>query len=84
MPEEHDCDVDQEPVGERVGDLPELRLDMPAAGEVAVDLVGDRAAANRIAAGQLWPFSERGSARVNGDDEEARDGERVRNLRQGP
>ena len=33
--------VDHQPVGERVGDLAERRLDVPAAREVAVDLVGD-------------------------------------------
>ena len=32
--------VDHQPVGERVGDLPERRLDLPAPREVAVDLVG--------------------------------------------
>ena len=33
--------VDHQPVGERVGDLAEARLDVPAAREEAVDLVGD-------------------------------------------
>ena len=33
--------VDHQPVGERVGDLAELRLDLPAAREPAVHLVGD-------------------------------------------
>ena len=38
---EHDHrGVDHQPVGERVGVLPELGLDVPAAGEPAVDLVG--------------------------------------------
>ena len=32
--------VDHQPVGERVGDLSELGLDVPAAREEAVDLVG--------------------------------------------
>ena len=40
---EHDHrGVDHQPVGERVGVLAELRLDVPAAREPAVDLVGDR------------------------------------------
>ena len=39
--EEDDGGVDHQPVGERVGDLAELRLDMPAAREPAVHLVGD-------------------------------------------
>ena len=34
--------VDHQPVGERVGVLSELRLDVPAPREPAVDLVGDR------------------------------------------
>ena len=46
-PEQDDRGVDHEPVGERVGDLPELGLDVPAAGEEAVDLVGDRRRARR-------------------------------------
>ena len=33
--------VDHQPVGERVGELPEVRLDVPATGEKAVHLVGD-------------------------------------------
>jgi hypothetical protein len=41
VPEQHDDDVDQDAVGERVGDLPEGRLDVPAAREEAVDLIGD-------------------------------------------
>ena len=32
--------VDHQPVGERIGELAELRLDVPAASEKAVDLVG--------------------------------------------
>ena len=39
--EDHGC-VDHQPVGERVGELPETRLDVPAAREEAVHLVGDR------------------------------------------
>ena len=40
--EEHDHgDVDHQPVGERVGVLPELRLDVVAAREPTVDLIGD-------------------------------------------
>ena len=42
VPEQDHRHVDQEPVGERVGDPAERRLDVPAAGEEAVDLVGDR------------------------------------------
>ena len=38
-PHEHDRGPDHQPVGERVGDRPEARLDVPAACEVAVDLV---------------------------------------------
>ena len=41
MPEQDHRGVDHQPVGERVGDLAELRLDVPAAREPAVDLVGD-------------------------------------------
>ena len=40
--EHHDGGVDHQPVGERVRHLAELRLDVPAPGEVAVELVGDR------------------------------------------
>ena len=39
---EHDHGgVDHQAVGERVGVLAELGLDVPAAGEPAVDLIGD-------------------------------------------
>ena len=44
-PEQDHGHVDQQAVGERVGDLAERRLDVPAAGEEAVDLVGDRGGA---------------------------------------
>ena len=40
--EEHDDrGVDHQPVGERVGDTAEVRLDTPPAREETVDLVGD-------------------------------------------
>ena len=42
-PSAHEQDhghADHQPVGERVGDLAERRLDVPAAGEPAVELVG--------------------------------------------
>ena len=39
--EQDDRDVDHQPVGERVGELAELGLDLPAPREPAVDLVGD-------------------------------------------
>ena len=45
VPEQDDGRVDQQPVGERVGDLPEGRLDAPAPREEAVDLVRHRGGA---------------------------------------
>ena len=39
--EENHGRVDHQPIGERVRDLPEPRLDAPAPREEAVDLVGD-------------------------------------------
>ena len=41
MPEQDDGGVDHQAVGERIGDLAELGLDVPAAREPPVDLVGD-------------------------------------------
>src|SRR5262245_39838662 len=41
MPEQDHGRVDHQAVGERVGDLSELRLDVPTPREPAVDLVGD-------------------------------------------
>ena len=40
-----DGDVDHQPVGERVGVLPELRLDVLASREPTIHLVGDAAIA---------------------------------------
>ena len=51
--EEDHGGVDHQPVGERVGDLPEARLDAPAPGEEAVDLVGDAGDREDDPAGQL-------------------------------
>ena len=62
--------VDHQPVGERVGVLAELRLDVPAPREPAVDLIGDRRRrAKTIAAGQLWPSS---AAREEHDEDRDR------------
>ena len=80
--EQHDGDVDHQPVGERVGDLPELGLDAPAAREPAVELVGDRGDARRRSP---RASSGRPVARASSDDEdrdrrEPQDRQRVRQL----
>ncbi len=81
--EEDHGGVDHEPVGERVGDLPEMRLDVPAPGEVAVHLVGDAGDPEhdprrpaRIVPGLDHEDDE------DGNEHEPRDGERVRQLRE--
>ena len=51
--EQDDGGVDHQPVGERIGDLAEARLDAPAAGEEPVDLVGDARDSEDVPAGQL-------------------------------
>ena len=74
-----DRGADHEPVGERVGDLPEARLDVPAAREVAVELVGERRGGEEdprpprraVAGVEVEPDEDR-------DRGEARDRERVR------
>ena len=85
VPEQHDRDVDQEPVGERVGDLAEPRLHVPAPREEAVDLVGQRCRPEqdrrRPAVSVDRPEDQRG---VDRDDDQPSDGERIRNLRQRP
>ena len=78
--EDH-CRVDHQPVGERVGELAEGRLDVPAPREEAVHLVGDPGD----------PEDDRGGPRVatvaredqrdeHGDQQEPRDRQRVRHL----
>jgi hypothetical protein len=81
VPEQDDGRVDEKPVRERVGDLAEGRLDAPAACEKAVDLVGDGRGAEedgrRPAPAAVARQDERGEDR---DDQQARNGERVRQL----
>ena len=85
MPEEDDRDVDQQPVGKRIGDLPELRLDVPAPGEEAVDLVGDRGRGEEDRGSPAAPVDRREDQhRVDRDHDETGDGQRVRELRQRP
>ena len=84
-----DCDeddhgrVDHEAVGERVGDPAEGGLDVPAAGEPAVDLVGDPSdcedGRGRPAVAPVGRDQQRGEDR---DQEQPQDRERVRNARQ--
>ena len=81
--EEDHGGVDHQPVGERVGELPEVRLDVPAAREEAVHLVGDRGDAEddarrpaRVVPGLHHEHDE------DGDQRQPRDGERVRELRE--
>ena len=78
--------VDHQPVGERVGDLPEARLDMPAAREEAVDLVCDAGDAEddpRRPAGRVPGPNQHGHE--DGDEREAAEGQRVRvRARAGP
>src|SRR5581483_5378325 len=84
VPEQHDREVNQQLVGERVGDLPERRLHPPAPGEEAVDLVGDRGRGEEHRRGPAVPPGRGGDQRrVDGDRGEARDGEGVREPRQG-
>ena len=75
--------VDHQPVGERVGELPEARLDVPAAREEAVHLVGDPGDAEddarRPARPVARPHHEHDEDRDQG---EPRDRERVRELRE--
>ncbi len=80
-PHEDDRSPDHEPVGERVGHLSEARLDVPAAREPAVQLVGEGGAREEdpcpprraVAGVQVEP-------REDGDRREAQDRERVREL----
>ena len=66
--EEDDGGVDHQPVGERIGELAELGLDLPPARQPAVDLVGDPGD----------PEDDPGRparvpARIDGEDDEDRD-----------
>ena len=63
--EHDDGGVDHQPVGERVRDLAELRLDVPAPRQVAVELVGDRRERRRrCPAGQLGPLRSSSSSQT--------------------
>ena len=84
VPEQDHRRVDHQPVGERVGDLAERRLDVPAAREEAVDLVGDAGGAEE----RSPPAScgRRRTSRIStaktGISDEPRDRQRVRKLRE--
>jgi len=75
--------VDHQTVGERVGELPEARFDVPEACEEAVQLVRhpgeEEDESRRPARGVTGPDHERDE---DGDEDETPDGERVRKLRE--
>ena len=81
--EENDRGIDHQTVGERVGDPAEVGLDVPAAGEPAIDLVGDsgggeddrRAPALASVRGNEQDDEDR-------DQRQPQDRERVRDARQ--
>src|SRR4029079_18544783 len=79
--QEDDADVDHQPVGERIRDLPEPRLDGPAAGEPAVELVGDPGEPEHDPRGPARPVllaNEQHDEERDGD--EAQDRQGVRDL----
>ena len=85
MPEQNHGHVDQQPVGERVGDLPELGLDVPAAGQEAVELVGDRGGREEDRRGPAVAVGRvQDQDRVDRDRDQPQDRQRVRQLRQRP
>ena len=80
--DEHDHgDVDHQPVGERVGDLAERRLDTPPSREPAVELIRDRGGPEHDPRepARATPLGEQQDDE-GGDRGEAQDRERVRQL----
>ena len=83
QPEQEDRHVDHQAVGQRVGELAEARLDVPAPREPAVDLVGDAGERENARRGPaplaVGAHEKHGEHR---DQREAEDGEGVRKLRE--
>ena len=81
--EQDDGRVDHQPVGERIGDLAELGLDVPAAREPAVDLVGDAGDAEDDGRRPAVPAVGRDQERhEDRDQREPQDRQRVRHARE--
>ena len=79
--EEDDCRVDHQPVGERIGDLPERGLDAPPAGEPSVDLIADPGNAEEEGRRPAMPPIRRGQHDdENWDQREPQDRERIRHM----